>query len=100
MHMSEWYESLRSRRIVDFNRHSSSSGEEEAAAEDKSSEQDSDRGGHTAPGFFRSRELQSGQNRRPIERVYSQSTFALPLIARGTAAAHTVTIPETRKRRA
>src|SRR5205809_5816729 len=97
MHISECCESLRSRRIVDFNRHSSSSGEEEGAAKDKSSEQGSDRGGHAASGFSRSRKLQPGQNRRPLQRSYMEGTFALPRIARGTTARPAVTIRATRE---
>src|SRR5437763_7402716 len=93
MHMSECCESLRSRRIVDFNRRCSSSAEEEGAAKDKSSEQGSDRGDHAASGFPRSRKLQPGQNRRPLQRFYMEGSCALPRIERGTTASPAVTTP-------
>src|SRR6476660_9408318 len=100
MHMSECCKSFHSRRSVGFNRRSSSSGEEEGDAKDKCAEDGGDRGGDATAGFSRSRKLQPGQNRRPLQRFYSEGTFALSRIARGTAAAHIATIRPARERRA
>src|SRR5712675_269508 len=105
MHMSE---SFRSRRSVGFNRRFSSSGEKEGDAKDKCAEDGGDRGSDATPSFSRSRKLQPGKDRRPLQRFYSKGTFALPRIARGTAAAHIATttfirptrIRPTRERRA
>src|SRR4029077_13326339 len=99
MHMSECRESLRSCRSVGFNRRSSGSGEKEGDAKDKCAQDGGDRGGDATPGFSRSRKLQPGEDRRPVSRFYSKGTFALPRIARGTAAAHITTIRPTRERR-
>jgi len=100
MHMSECLESFRSRRSAGLNRRFSSSGEKEGDAKDTCAEDGGDRGGDATPGFSRSRKLQPGEDRRPLQRSYSESTFALPRIARGTAAAHIATIRPTRERRA
>src|SRR5258708_34686000 len=103
MHMSECCESLRSRRSVGFNRRSSSSGEKEGDAKDKCAEDGADRGGDATPDFSRSRKLQPGEDRRPLQRFYPEGTFALPRIASGAAAAHIATttfIRPTRERRA
>src|SRR5882762_9976401 len=96
MHMSE---SFRSRRSVGFNRRSSSSGEKEGDTKDKCAQDGGDRGGDATPGFSRSRKLQPGEDRRPLQRFYPEGTFALPRIARGTAAPHIATIRPTRERR-
>src|SRR6476659_2645626 len=98
MLMSECCKSFHSRRSVGFNRRSSSRGEEEGDAKDKSAEDGGDRGGDATAGFSRSRKLQPGEDRRPLQRFYPKSTFALPRITRGTAAAHIATIPQTRER--
>src|SRR4029077_8048477 len=97
MHLSECRAPIGNRRSVDFKRRCSSSGEEEADAKDKSSKPCSDRGGHAAPDFSRSRKLQPGQDRWPLQRPYTEGTFALPRIARGTTAGHAVTIWATRE---
>ena len=100
MHMSECSDSFRSRRSVGFNRRSSSSSAEEGDAKDKCAEDGGDRGGDATPGFSRSRKLQPGEDRRPLQRFYPEGTFALPRIARATAAARVATIRPTRERRA
>src|SRR5438094_7529224 len=92
MHMSECCDSFRSRRIVDFKRRPSSSGEKEVSDEDTFSEEGADRGGHTAPGFSRSRKLLPGQDRRPLQRCYLEGTCALSRVARGTTASPAVKI--------
>ena len=71
MHTSECCESFHSRRCVGFNRRSSSSGEKEGDAKDKCAEDGGDRGGDATPGFSRSRKLQPGQDRRPLQRFYT-----------------------------
>src|SRR6476646_10576248 len=100
MHMSECSESLRICRSVGFNRRSSSSGEKEGDAKDKCAEDGGDRGGDATSGFARSRKLQPGEHRRPLQGFYPEGAFALPRIARGTAAAHIATIRPTREGRA
>ena len=100
MHMSECCESFLSRRSAGFNRRSSSSGEKEGDAKDTCAEDGRDRGGDATPGFSGSRKLQPGEDRRPLQRSYPEGTFALPRIARGTAAARIATIRPTRERRA
>src|SRR6266536_1050179 len=95
MHLSGCRASIGNRRSVDFKRRCSSSGEEEGAAKDKSSEQDSDRGSHAAPSFPRSRKLQPGQDRRPLQRFYMEGSCALPRIARETTANPSVTTRAT-----
>src|SRR5260370_35551455 len=100
MHTGECSVSFRSCRSVCFNRRSSSSGEKEGDAKDKCAEDGGDRGGDATPGFSRSRKLQPGKDRWPLQRFYPEGTFALPRIARGTAAAHIPTIRPTRERRA
>src|SRR5436189_6441431 len=100
MHIREGCESLRRREIVDCNRHSASCGGEEGAAKDKSSEQDSERGDHTALGSSRSRKLWPGQDRRPLQRCYLEGTYALSRVARGTTASPAVTTPGKTESRA
>src|SRR6476660_2113592 len=100
MHISESGESFGSRRSVGFNRRPSSSGEKEGDAKDKCAEDGADRGGDATPGLSRSRKFQPGEDRRPLQRVYPEGTFALPRIARGTAAGHITAIRRTRERRA
>src|SRR4029453_1327455 len=95
MRMSECCESFSSRRTIDSECRSSSSGEEEGDAKDKSSEQGSNRGGDAAPDFSRSRKLQPGQDRRPLQRFYLEGTFAVPRIAGGTTAGAVATIRAT-----